>query len=91
MGKTAQRKRTLYNEGRRDGKAGRGILWIRHPQLDSYLEGYHMGRMERQLDNAGLTHLVKFLELFNPTPTKSEIRRSRGKGRGHPEFYPRKI
>ena len=49
MTRTAQRKRSLYEQGWLDGRTGRFFRWKRHPQIEQYREGYEKGRLERQV------------------------------------------
>ncbi len=46
MSKTSQRKRSLFDQGFLDGKAGAGYRWVRHPHLDEYKRGWRDGRKE---------------------------------------------
>lgn len=49
MSRTAQRKRSLYEQGWIDGRTGRFFRWKRHSQIEQYREGYEKGRLERQI------------------------------------------
>ncbi|MCY1283272.1 hypothetical protein D9M68_356540 [compost metagenome] len=48
MSKTAQRRRTLYDQGYTHGRTGHHFYWERHPCLDAYRRGYQAGRIDRQ-------------------------------------------
>lgn len=48
MSKTRQRKDQAYYEGLKDGKAGVGFVYKRHPYLSFYKKGYREGATLRK-------------------------------------------
>ncbi|MFU6016192.1 hypothetical protein ACM7QV_31455 [Pseudomonas aeruginosa] len=47
MSKTAQRRRTLYDQGYDHGRTNHHFCWLRHPCLDAYRRGYESGQRDR--------------------------------------------
>lgn len=43
MSKTAQRKRSTYDQGFEHGRTGHYFMWKRHPYIGEYKRGYKAG------------------------------------------------